>query len=165
MDIPWLVTAKVHIGTEETPGSANNEKILRWARIVGGFSADYYKQDSIPWCGLFVAYCMATNGLEPVKDNPLGALNWAKWGTPLKEPALGCVMVFKRTGGGHVGFYVGEDAENYHILGGNQSDEVNVTKVAKSKFVAARWPTGMEKFLKPGRIKKKFDGKVTELND
>ena len=54
-------------------------------------------------------------------------------------------MVFwrelKQSGKGHVGFYVAEDDKAYHILGGNQSDAVNVKRVPKDRFVEARWPS------------------------
>lgn len=53
-------------------------------------------------------------------------------------------MVFwrgKKSGwSGHVGFYVSEDSGTYHILGGNQSNAVTITKVRKGRFLGARWP-------------------------
>lgn len=52
-------------------------------------------------------------------------------------------MVFDRAGGGHVAFYVGEDATHYHVLGGNQSDSVNVMRIAKDRCIARRWPRGV----------------------
>jgi hypothetical protein len=51
--------------------------------------------------------------------------------------------VFSRKGGGHVGFYVGEDKTYFHVLGGNQSNAVNVMRIAKARCVAIRWPTGV----------------------
>ena len=35
---------------------------------------------------------------------------------------LGDILTFKRNGGGHVGLYVGEDKDCYHVLGGNQGN-------------------------------------------
>ena len=60
-------------------------------------------------------------------------------------------MVFSRTGGGHVGFYVGEDKDAYHILGGNQSDMVSIARVAKDRHVATRWPNTYP-LSKTGRV-------------
>jgi hypothetical protein len=71
-------------------------------------------------------------------------------------------MVFSRKGGGHVGFLLSEDADTYHILGGNQSDTVNVARIAKSRFVGARWPKGYEHLHSPVRIKRTFDGQLSE---
>ena len=41
---------------------------------------------------------------------------------------------------GHVGLYVGEDAAAYHVLGGNQSDKVCITRIAKNRLYAIRRP-------------------------
>ena len=57
------------------------------------------------------------------------------------EAALGDVLVFARPkGGGHVGLYVGEDETAFHVLGGNQSDAVSITRIAKTRCIAIRRP-------------------------
>jgi uncharacterized protein (TIGR02594 family) len=135
---PWLKTAYGYMGTKETPGPQSNNVILGWAKRLGGWIAGYYKSDEIPWCGLFVANCFKEHGME-VSGSALSALAWADWGQ--KSPvAEGAVLVFKRPGGGHVGFYVGEDSTAYHVLGGNQSDSVSIARVDKARLVAVRWP-------------------------
>lgn len=159
MAIKWLIVAESLLGTLETPGSKSNPKILGWAKSLGGWIASFYKDDSIPWCGLFVANCIASAGYKPA-DKALSALAWNDWGIPT-TPRLGAVMVFKRKGGGHVGFYVSEDETSYHILGGNQSDAVTVTKIAKDRFVGARWPKGAAFPPESIPIRKRFDGKVS----
>lgn len=141
MSIAWLDTAKSLIGTKETPGPASNPKIIAWAKEVGGYIGKAYTADEIPWCGLFVAYCFEHNNIAVGQDS-LGALNWAAWGTGISKGVPGAVMVFIRPGGGHVGFYISEDADAYHILGGNQSDSVSITRVAKNRLKAIRWPKG-----------------------
>ncbi|PZU89089.1 MAG: TIGR02594 family protein [Chelatococcus sp.] len=137
----WFREARRLIGVRETPGTANNPVILGWAKKLGGWIASYFTADSIPWCGLFVGHVVAqTLPSETLPANALGAKNWATFGRKLTAPAIGAVMVFTRTGGGHVGFYAGEDSEAYHILGGNQSDAVTIARVAKSRCIAMRWP-------------------------
>ena len=136
-------TAESLIGTTEKPGTANNPEIISWAKAIGGWVANFYTKDEIPWCGLFVAHCLQENNME-VPNNPLSALEYAKWGDALNEPSLGAVMVFTRSGGGHVAFYVGEDEDAYHVLGGNQRDMVNITRVAKNRLTAIRWPSEFE---------------------
>lgn len=140
--MPWLQVAFDLIGTRETPGKGFNEAIIGWARDLEIMS---YSDDDIPWCGLFVAHCVGSQlPEERLPTNPLGARQWEKFG---KETAaqLGAVMVFwrgsKTSGLGHVGFYWAEDDEAYHILGGNQSNAVTVTRVAKNRWLQARWPT------------------------
>lgn len=141
MSISWFDTAKSLLGTKEISGAAHNQRILSWAKEIGGFIGKFYNADEIPWCGLFVAYCLYKNKIA-VDQNALSALSWASWGTPLTRGVPGAIMVFVRPGGGHVGFYVSEDAESYHILGGNQSNAVTITRVPKHRFKAARWPKG-----------------------
>lgn len=156
-DLPWMVVAKSILGVKEAPGPKNNPIIMEWAVVAR--VAKVYTADSIPWCGTTMAFCFAQLGIEPVKD-PLWALNWAKFGTaiPKTKPVYGAVAVFKRKGGGHVGLVVGHDNDALHILGGNQSDAVTITRVSKSRLVALRWPPGMENF-QPGPVLK-----MTTLN-
>jgi len=134
-----IVEALKLYGTLEAPGSANNPTIVAWAKEVGGEVADVYKADSIPWCGLFMAVVARRAGKE-IPKHPLWALSWSAFGARTDAPALGDVLVFTRNGGGHVGLYVGEDAGAFHVLGGNQSDRVCITRIAKARLYAARRP-------------------------
>ena len=134
-----IVEAIKLFGTMEKPGSANNPTIVAWAKEVGGEVADVYKADIIPWCGLFMAVVAKRAGKEPPR-HPLWALSWSAFGAKADRPALGDVLVFTRSGGGHVCLYVGEDASAFHVLGGNQSDRVCITRIAKARLYAARRP-------------------------
>jgi len=150
---PWLLTMRSISGVREAPGAADNPVILRWAQEIGerfpqmkAYSA-LYKHDAIAWCGLTVAYCMAGAGIEPpfgVADTEkyLWAKAWAKWGKKLDKPIPGCVMVFTRTGGGHVAILERESPTHYIVRGGNQSDAVNEAAMPKASLVAAVWPPG-----------------------
>jgi uncharacterized protein (TIGR02594 family) len=137
----WLTKARAYIGTKEIPGPKNNPVIMGWAARLGGWVKSFYKNDEIPWCGLFMAAVMQEAGL-PAPKGALSAAAWASWGVALPSPALGAALVFKRPGGGHVGLYVGEDATHYHVLGGNQGDAVSVVRISKDRCVAVRWPAG-----------------------
>lgn len=122
-------------GTIETPGPANNPTILKWATSIG--YGNVYNRDEIPWCGLVIAYAAQQAGWD-VPINPLWARNWLKWGTPTTPAMLGDVLVFKRGSAGHVALYVGEDKNNFHILGGNQSDAVNIKTKSKKELLGSR---------------------------
>lgn len=140
----WLTAARAKLGTREAPGAANSPTIMAWAKRLGtkvlGIA---YNADSVPWCGVFVAACMQEAGVEPPKI-AVRAKAWATWGSPLhaSELAPGAVLVFERPGGGHVGFYVGENEAAYQVLGGNQGDAVTKTWISKGRCVARRWPLG-----------------------
>ena len=139
----WLSTARALVGVHEGVGPVVNPVIIDWARQEGGWVERFYHDDEIPWCGLFVGHCLQVAGITG-PANPLSALAWADWGVGLDPAALcmGAILVFKRQGGGHVGFYVGEDPDGQalHILGGNQSDQVSVTRIVRTRLFAARWP-------------------------
>ena len=52
----------------------------------------------------------------------------------------GCVAVLKRSdpATGQVGFFVGREGGNVRLLGGNQSDAVNVASLAADRVIGKR---------------------------
>lgn len=146
---PKMITEALALyGTLETPGGRSNTTILDWADEIGGaagagayekWAAGFYDDDSIPWCGLFMALVALRAG-KTIPDKYLSALAWSSFGVGVGRAMLGDVLVFTRSGGGHVTLYIGEDSEAYHCLGGNQSDSVCITRIAKSRSPAIRRP-------------------------
>jgi uncharacterized protein (TIGR02594 family) len=154
---PWLAQMRAITGTKELPGNTDSPIIMLWNRdIIRAFPefGDYprnYTHDSVPWCGLCMAGCMAR--CTPPISPPFGssdtgrylfANSWAHWkgATALAKPITGCVMVFSRTGGGHVSLLEKLVGDVAYIRGGNQSDMVNVAKKDLSTLVGAFWPPG-----------------------
>jgi uncharacterized protein (TIGR02594 family) len=138
---PWIKEAIRLLGTDETPGQRNNPTIMQWAKDLD----QWYPDDSTPWCGLFVAHCMRVGAPKDPQDfNRLGAREWIKFGYKLDKAEPGCIGVFwrGRPDGwqGHVGFIMGEDKGAWHVLGGNQSDSVNVIRVSKRRSLGYVWP-------------------------
>jgi uncharacterized protein (TIGR02594 family) len=138
--IPWLVVARKLIGVSEVPGPRTAPALRDWATRLDLRFAD----DAVAWCGLFVAHCLdAALPDEPLPAQPLTARTWSRFGRAC-TPGMGAVMVFRRgapgSWQGHVGFYVGEDAEAFHILGGNQADRVSIARLSRDRLLAARWP-------------------------
>lgn len=129
-----LLEALKLYGTKEAEGTQDNPEILNWAKEVG---IPDYVHDSIAWCGLFMAVVAHRSG-KKVVESPLWAANWLKFGEKSEKPELGDVLVFQRPGGNHVGLYVGEDSTTYHVIGGNQSDSVSITRIQKNRFRGAR---------------------------
>lgn len=139
-DMPWLDLAYRKKGLHEVRDNSALRAFLR----IGGTVGDPAK---IPWCGDFVETCIAsTLPDEPIPTNPYLALNWTKFGKAVK-PQKGAILVFWRgspsSWQGHVGFYVGEDRTHYHVLGGNQSNAVTVSRIAKNRLreEGCRWPS------------------------
>ena len=137
-DPPWLVEARRWMGLREVVGPGSNPKILAWGRAA----SEIYRDDDVPWCGAFVhAQFAATLPEEPLPANPLWARGWARFGVALAKQAPGALLVFERgPTAGHVGFYVGEDPSRLRVLGGNQSNAVTETWIAKRRLIAMRWP-------------------------
>jgi uncharacterized protein (TIGR02594 family) len=146
------------LGVAEVVGKGSNKTILGWRDELNqaGAKISGYSDDDIPWCGLFtsiVCYRRKRIAAEVVTD-PLWARNWAKYGVKSPQPGLGDILVFSRGSGGHVGFYVAEDATAYHVLGGNQGNRVSIARIAKSRCIAVRRPryNSTPEGVKPYRV-------------
>jgi uncharacterized protein (TIGR02594 family) len=136
----WMPYAQSLVGIREVPGKGNNATIMGWAKKLGAkILGITYAADSVPWCGLYAAHVMDHAGIKP-PPIAVRASEWGKWGRKLVNPRPGCILTFTREGGGHVGFYVGEDDTHLHVLGGNQGDAVSVTRIAKTRLSEMRWP-------------------------
>jgi len=140
--VPWLTEARRLMGTREIVGRRHSSIIMGWARALG----IGYRDDETPWCGLFVAHCIASQlPEEALPNNPLGARNWQNFGYK-SEMVNGAVAVFwrgKRSGwAGHVGFVTGYDKarKRIRVLGGNQSNMVREDWLSEDRLLALRWP-------------------------
>lgn len=137
----WLIEARKYLGVREIPGVNHNPLILRmWKAIKRGG----IKDDETPWCAAFVGFCLENIGVQSSRFE--SAASYLKWGTSLAEPVRGCVAVFTRNGGGHVGFVTGVDnAGRLLVLGGNQGNEVNVRAFPRDRLAldGLRWPVGV----------------------
>lgn len=140
-------------GTLEVPGADNSPVIMGWAEETN----TTYPGDATAWCGLAMSVAAKRAGWDYFPNkNALWARNWAVWGqnVPVARAMLGDVLVFPRGSGGHVALYVGEDDTHYHILGGNQSDTVNIVRKAKSPILAVR--SAKWKIAQPANVRKVF---------
>ena len=135
-ELPWVSEARKYIGLSEVQGPKHNPTILGWLRQLKA----WWSEDETPWCGTFVAAILKTSNRYVVKDW-FRARAWVDGGVRLTDPAYGCIVVFSRTGGGHVGFVVGQDEKgSLMVLGGNQSNRVSIAAFPKSRVLAYVWP-------------------------
>jgi uncharacterized protein (TIGR02594 family) len=145
-ELPWIVEGKTVWGLHET---RDNARLKAWLLSDGKTLGD---PKALPWCGDYVETAIKKSlPKEPftgeLGKNPYWARNWLQFGVAT-NPVYGAVCVFQRESGGHVGFMVGEDKTDYYVLGGNQSDSVNIVRIAKSRFLGSRWPST---FANPNR--------------
>ena len=132
----WLLEAQRHIGVKEIKGAKHNSFILVWLKSLSA----WWSSDEVPWCGVFAAHCMKKAECK-LPRYWMRAKDWLNWGQKIMQPCVGCIVVFEREGGGHVGFVVGQDAnKNLMVLGGNQGDAVKVSPFDVSRVAGYRWP-------------------------
>ena len=144
--LPWMAVAETYLGVSEIKGAKHNPDVVELFAL-SGFSG--IKDDETPWCAAFVGGVLHRVGLGRRDGVTLAARSFENYGTGLPAPIYGCIGVKKRAGGsswqGHVGFVVGANATHVFLLGGNQSDKVNIAAFKRSEFTAFRWPSGVAK--------------------
>ncbi|HIC8842730.1 TIGR02594 family protein [Aeromonas sp. 602200] len=134
-DFPWLKIALGEVGVKEFPGNADNPRIVEYLHSTN-LPAPDRNNDETYWCSAFVNWCVERAGYEGTDS--AWARTWLNWGKEINTPRKGCIVVFKRDNGGHVGFYMGETETKIKVLGGNQSNEVNISDYPKSNFLGYR---------------------------
>lgn len=139
--------AQRFVGLKEVAGTAkSNPAVLAMLRL----DAAWPKGDDVPWCSGFANYVAWL--LRLPRSKSLRARSWLSVGipVPLTEAQAGFdVVILKRGGGkqpgpevldapGHVGFYAGVAGSKVLVLGGNQSDSVNVSPYPISRVLGIR---------------------------
>lgn len=139
-DPKWYQIAWGERGQAETPGGSDNPRILEYQKACSFNPHD----EDVPWCSSFANWVMREAGIKG--SGEASARSWLRWGDKLDKPRRGCVVVLTRPGSetnGHVAFYVGEQGDNFLLLGGNQGNQVSVKPYAKSRLLGFRWPKGV----------------------
>lgn len=135
-DPQWLAIARPLVGLHEIHGAEHSPEILGMWRAI---KRSGIRSDEAPWCAAFVGACMERAGIRSSRFE--SAASYLTWGVRLDGPAHGCIVVFSREGGGHVGFVIGIDrAGNLLVLGGNQGDQVCIKAFPRERVTGFRWP-------------------------
>ena len=92
-----------------------------------------------PWCGAFVGAVVKKAG----KSVPAGHLRAASWkrvgkAVSLKKTKKGDIVVMRTKYGNHVGFYAGQKNGRVQLLGGNQSNRVQISNYRVGSVQAVR---------------------------
>jgi uncharacterized protein (TIGR02594 family) len=128
-----------------------NPTVVRYMEKGGaGRGANSMK---IPWCAYYVNAKLEYNGVKSTKRG--NARSYLGWGYEIQEEdwQVGDIVVFWRGRvddgvTGHVGFLVKWDAKYLYILGGNQGDQVNISRFTRDKLLSVR----MERKTSQSRI-------------
>lgn len=132
---PWIHAARRYLGVREIPGLETNPTIGAWLYALRA----WWRDDETAWCGALPAIAMQECELAYPKAW-YRARAWLDWGKPC-EATYGAVAVFERSGGGHVGFVVGQDhMSRLMILGGNQGNAVTIAPFEWRRLLGCRWP-------------------------
>lgn len=126
-----------YYGLKEFEGSKHNKIVVSFFQRLG---YDYITDDETPWCAAFINFCAKEIGANYPKS--LRARHWMNCGVSIDNPTIGDIAVFGYGGAsgtsGHVSIYISEDSENIYCLGGNQSNEVNISSYCKEDLLGFR---------------------------
>ena len=132
-----LIVALTQFGVWEWAGKDHNPVILNYFKSIG---QGWVKDDETAWCAAFVNWCLLVSGMS--FTGKLNARSFLEWGTPIDSPLLGDIVILWRESRssalGHVGFFIAKDRDYIFILGGNQGDQVNITKYPISRVLGYR---------------------------
>lgn len=132
-----ILKALEEYGVTEIVGSKDNPRILEYFKVSGNEWAD---NDEYAWCSAFVNWVAIKCGYEATKK--LNARSWLDVGSEITKPIIGDIVVLWRKDKegpyGHVGFYINSDDKYIYILGGNQSNQVNIAAYTKDRLLGYR---------------------------
>jgi uncharacterized protein (TIGR02594 family) len=139
---PWMKVAYGELGQREISGANHNPRILEYFQSLP--ITQQPKDDETPWSSAFINWVFNKSGITG--SGGLGSRSWMRWGvaSPLKP---GCVAVFwsgsPEAETGHAGFLWGVqgDGSRLAVLGGNQSDQVSIAVLPKSRLLGCRLPS------------------------
>lgn len=135
---PWMAVAWAELGQSEVSGARANPRIVEYFQTVGHSTI---ADDETAWCAAFVGACLERAGFPSTRS--LMARSYIDWGDTASEPGIGSIAVLTRGTNaslGHVGFLVGMTDTALYLLGGNQSNAVNVARFDRSRLLATRMP-------------------------
>ena len=116
-------------GEKEISGYRANKKILKWIQ----YHFPRAINDNVAWCSTYL--CYKAEELNYFHPNAANARSWLDIGLEVNFPQKGDVVVLWRESReswkGHVGLFVREDKDYVWLLGGNQSNEVRISKYPK----------------------------------
>lgn len=122
----WFTLGLKDIGFHETGNNQGIEQFI--ARAHCGNLGD-------PWCAIWMNAKLEQAGEPGTRSASSQSFRHDPNIVALKQPSLGCVVVFwrgtKSSGQGHVGMYWGENATHVWVLGGNENDMVQVEALPK----------------------------------
>lgn len=138
MKYSWMEIAEGERGVKEIAGASAHPQIVAYHATTTLKATS----DEVPWCSSFVNWVMAKAKYPITKS--AAAKSWANYGQSCTLHP-GCLVIFSRKGGHHVGFCVSDTSTTVKVLGGNQSNEVNIASYRKENMIACVVPHKLNK--------------------
>jgi uncharacterized protein (TIGR02594 family) len=141
----FYTLAQRFYGLREIAGNENNG-FIQWAHSLCGLDPD--TPDEVPWCSSFLNAIAWM--LRLPRSKSARARSWLAVGLPvnLLHAREGDVVILKRGNSdagpevldapGHVGLFAGIEDKKILVLGGNQSDAVNVKPFSIASVLGIR---------------------------
>lgn len=124
-------------GLREIPGVENNPTIMGWFKDLGH---TWVQGDETAWCSCFINWLARDLGLD--HSGKLNARSWLGVGSSVTHPDKGHVVVLWRESidswKGHVGLFIRQTENHIWVLGGNQSNSVNISPYPKGRLLGYR---------------------------
>ena len=137
---PWHRVLVGELGQKELRGQDHNDRILEYLASCDTLPTHMKGQDETAWCSAFLNWAMERLGLPSTEK--ANARSWLAWGVPLRFPMLGSITVLWRGSRdgwmGHVGELVEIGPDYVGLLGGNQSDSVNISRYPRNRVLGYR---------------------------
>jgi uncharacterized protein (TIGR02594 family) len=131
-----LQIAFTQYGITEIPGNLHNPEVVKYFTECKFNVHD----DETSWCSAFMCWCFMKAGFPHKRT--LRARDWLNIGEEVVVPQLGDIAIFWRTSEdswqGHVGFYINRNGTHVWVLGGNQSNMVNITAYSGTQLLGYR---------------------------
>lgn len=147
-------TLGINNTTSDSMGAGTRDHVINTALQYLGMNEVAHKQvlgnlisqmvgsstdpSTTPWCAGFVNAILKMNGIQG--SGSMSAQSLLNVGQPTNNPQKGDLVVFNRGGGlGHVGFYMGTNADgSILVLGGNQGGDVSVKSFGRENLMGFR---------------------------
>ena len=145
MSIPnadHMMVAWSFAGVREITGPKSHPEIIAFIRK---YQPNWDDDSTIAWCSIFMNVIAVSCCLENTEHlRPMVARDWLKVGEPvaLDDLQVGDVVIFWRGTPdgwqGHVTFYLRRNGDVLTCFGGNQSNAIQQSNYAVSRFLGGR---------------------------
>lgn len=139
--LDWMEIARKELGVKEIKGDhQHNERILAYHQATSLKATS----DEVPWCAAFVSWVLERSGIPSMRS--ARARDYEHFGDTVSKRQNAIVVLWRgnpNSSTGHVGFYVGDDPkrkDHILVLGGNQSDSVNISSYPEKRVLSYHWP-------------------------